>query len=94
MSLAVNMLRNTPTIYHVTKGHILQIRFRQSNGKILWKYSHADFIQVWDPLTCSLSRGVLKRCFLESGLSKSFIVSNFRNKVAMTIIIFLKMFKI
>ena len=32
--------------------------------------------------------GVLKLCFLESGLTKSLTVSNFRNKVGMTIFFF------
>ena len=45
-------------------------------------------MEVWDALTCSLSMGGLKWVFLESGLSKSFKVWNFRNKVAMTIIFF------
>ena len=75
------------------KRDIFQIKFLQINEKILRKCSHEDFTRVWDPLTCWLSRGVQKRCFLESGLSKSFIVCNFRNKVAMTIIFFSKCLK-
>ena len=78
----------------MTKGDIFQIRFSRSNEKIGWKCSLADFTNVWDPSTCWLSRGVLKRCFLKSGLTKSFTVCNFRNKVAMTIIFFFKMLKI
>ena len=34
LSLAVNVLRNTPKIQHITKGDIFQIRFSQSNEKI------------------------------------------------------------
>ena len=41
---------------------------------------------VWDPLTCWLSKGVLKRCFLGGGLTKFVTGCNFRNKVAITII--------
>ena len=93
MSLAVNMLRNTPTIEHITKGDNLQIRFSQSDEKIWWKCSHADFTTVWDPLTCWLSNGVLKRCFLEIALTKSLTVCNFWNEVAMTIMVFFKVFK-
>ena len=93
LSLAVNVLRSTPTIYPITKGYIWQIRFSQSNEKIWWKCPHADFAKVWDPLTCWLSRGVLKRYFLESCLTKSFIVCNFRNKVAMTILFISKCLK-
>ena len=39
------------------------------------------------------SKGILKRCFLESELTKSLTVCNFRNKVGMTTIFFFKMFK-
>ena len=35
-----------------------------------------------------MSKGVLKRCFLESGLTKSLTVCNYPNKLAMTIIFF------
>ena len=69
-------------------------RFSQSNEKIWWKWSHANFTRVWDILTCWLSKRVLKRCFLESGLTKSLAVCNFRNKVSITIIFFSKMFEI
>ena len=41
-----------------------------------------------------MSKCVLKHCFLESRLTKSFTAFNFRNKVAMTIMFFPKMFKI
>ena len=94
LSLAVNVFPNTPKIQHVTKGGIFQIRFSQSDEKIWWKCSHADFTRVWYPLTCWLSNSDLKQCFLESGLTKSLTVCNFRNKVSMTIIFFFKMFKI
>ena len=53
--------------------------------------SHARFARVWDPFNMLT---VIKGCFLESVLNKSFTVCNFRNKVAMKIIFFLKMFKI
>ena len=63
-----------------------------SSLRVMRKYDemcfHADFTRVWDHLTCGLWKGVLKRCFLESGLTKSLTVFNFRNKVAMTIIFF------
>ena len=62
--------------------------------KIWWKCLHADFSRIWDSLKYWQSKGVLKTFFLESGLTKSFTDCNFRNKAAMTIIIFSKMFKI
>ena len=71
----------------------MKIRVSQSDEKIWWKCSHADFTSVWDPLTCWLSKSVLERCFLKSCLTKSFTVCNFRNKVAMMIIFFFKCLK-
>ena len=94
LSSAVSVLRNTPKNWHITKGDIFQIKFSQSNEKIWWKCSHADFTRVWDPLTCWLSKGVPERYFLESGLTTLFTFCNFRNKVGMAIIFFFKMFKI
>ena len=88
------MFQNTPMIQHITKRDIFQIRFSQSDEKIWWKCSNVDFTMVWDPLICWLSRGVLKQRFLENGLTKSFTVCNFRNKVAMAIRFFLKSLKI
>ena len=58
----------------------------QTDEKICWKWSNVDFTMVWDPLTCWLSKGALKQCFLESCLTKSLTVCNFRKKVGMTII--------
>ena len=66
----------------------------RDDEKISWNCSHADFTRVWDSLKCWLSKGVLERCFLKTGLTKSFTVCDFRNKVPMTIIFFFKMFKI
>ena len=43
--------------------------------------------------TCWLSKGVRKRCFLESGLTKSLTVYNFRNKVAIRSTFFSKCLK-
>ena len=94
MSLAVSVLQNTIKIYHITKGDIFQIRISHSDEKIWWKCSYVDFTRVSGSLTCWLSKEFLLRCFLKSGLTKSFRVCNFRNKVAMTIMFFFKMFKI
>ena len=49
--------------------------------------------KVWDPITWSNSKGVLERCFLESGPTMFFTVCNFGNKVAMKIIFFSKCVK-
>ena len=93
LSLAVNVLRNIRMVQHIIKGDIFTARFYQSDGKIWWKCSDADFTRASDSLTCWLSNNVLKHCFLESGLTITFTVFYFRNKVAMTIIFLSKMFQ-
>ena len=46
-----------------------------------------------DSLSCWLSKVLLKRCILETGLTKSFTVCNFENKLTMTIIFISKCLK-
>ena len=94
LSFAINMLPSNPKISHITKGNILQIRFLQNAEKTWWNCSPADFTRVWAILTRWLWKSVLKRCFSESGLTKSLTVCNLWNKVGMTIIFFSKIFKI
>ena len=78
----------------MTKEDIFQISFFQSSEKLWWKCPHADSTTVWGFLTCWASKGVLKRSFLEIGLTKSLTLCYFRKEVAMTMIFFFKMFKI
>ena len=85
-SALMQILQEFGTLEHVDCQGVFQ------NG-ILWKCSHADFTRLWDPLTSWLSKGILKRLFLERNLNKSLTVFNFQNKVAMTTIFFFKMFK-
>ena len=59
-----------------------------------WKCSDGDFTRLCDSLTCWFSKEFLTRCFLKSGLTKSFTVCNFQNKVAMRIRVFFKIVKI
>ena len=47
-----------------------------------------------DAFTCSLSKRVLKRRFLVSGLTKIVAVCNFGNTLGMTIIFFFKCLKL
>ena len=49
---------------------------------------------IGDGFTCWLSKRLLKRHFLERGLTKIFTVYKFGNVLAMTIAFFFKMFKI
>ena len=91
---AVNWLTNTSIISNFQKGDVFEVILVRSDQKIWSKYSLADFTIVCHPLTCWISKEVLKRRFLESGLTKSLTVFNFRNSIAMTIIFYWKMFKI
>ena len=92
--MALNVLRNTPQVEHITKGDIFKTRVSHSDEKIWWKCSYASFTRLWDSVTCWLAKEILKWCFLKSGLTKSFTVCNFRNKVAMRISFLFIMFKI
>ena len=94
LSSVANVLTNTPKISNFHKRNIFQLILFQSDCKIWNKCSHAGFTSVWHPLTRWLSKEVLKRCFLESDLTKSLAVCNFGNTLAITIIFFSKMFEI
>ena len=59
----------------------------------MFKMVSCRFYKSLSSLTCWMSKGGLKRCFLESGLTGSLTVCNFRNKIAMTIIFFSKILK-
>ena len=87
------MLPKTPIISNSNNGDIFKIISTQSDKKIRYKSSPADFASVCYPLTCWLLKDVLKWRFLESGLSKSLTVCNFGNILAMTIFFFWKSFK-
>ena len=81
-----SMCYETPLTFNISLREI----FSQSGSPTVMK----KYDGTLDPLTCWLSKDSLKRCFLKSGLTKTFRVYNFRKKVAMTIISFLEMFKI
>ena len=52
------------------------------------------FYKGLGPSNMSTLKGFPKQCFLKSNLTKSFTACKFRNKKAMTIIFFSKMFEI
>ena len=62
--------------------------------KNLIKAVWCKFCQSWGPFIMLTVKGVLERCFLESGLTTFLTFCNFRNKGEMAIIFFFKMFKI
>ena len=54
----------------------------------------ADLASIWDASTCWLSKRVLKRRFLESGLTKIFTVCNLGKTLPKTMVLLFKRFKI
>ena len=86
LSSVVKVLTNSPKSPDITKREIF--RFWQSEEQIQSMYRRADFGSVWDPLACCMSKGVLKRSFLEIYLIKFSSVRNFENTAAMRVILF------
>ena len=91
---AVNVLTNTPKNSSNIRRSIFQTNFLEKDEETWSKCSRGDFSSIWDAFTCWLSRRVLKRRFLESGLTKIFKVCNFGKTLAMTMVLFFKRFKI
>ena len=87
------MLTNNPNVSPNTRGDIFQTKFHEIVEKTCQKCSHEDLASILDALTCSLSISLLKRHYLEGGLTKFFTVCNFSNILAMTIIFILKCLK-
>ena len=81
-------------ISNFNQGDIFQIISPHSEEKIWSKCSHEDFTSVWYRLTCWLSKDVLRRRWIVSGVTKPWTVANFGNTLAMTMFFFLKLFKI
>ena len=83
-----------PYDLNFNQGDVFQSISPHSDGKIWQKCSHEDFASVWNRLPFWLSKDVLRRHWIVSGVTKPWTVANFLNTLAMTIFFFLKMFKI
>ena len=92
--IAFHVLRNNPMIPNSTQGDVFQIISPHYDGKIWQKYSHEDFASVWNRLTCWLSKDILRRRWIVSGVTKHWTVANFENTLPMTIVVFLQMLEI
>ena len=89
-----SMCYETPLRFNISLKEIFSKSGSPRVMKRIWSTcSYGDFARAWDSLTCWLSKEFLKRCFLKIGLTKCITVCNFRNKVAMTIIVFPKCLK-
>ena len=80
-------------ISNFNQGDIFLIISFHSDEKISQKWSHEDFTSVWNRLTCWLSKDILRRRWIVSGVTKSWTVANLGNTWAMTIFSCFKMFK-
>ena len=91
-SLAVNLLRNSSVILHITKRDFSQLNcFPIDQLMRLWA---SDFNSVWHRLPCPLLKSLLKGDCLDICLTTSFPVCNFIYTSAMRVIFFLKLSKI
>ena len=93
LAILSQLLTNSTMTSPNTRGDIFQTNFPEKDEKTWSKCSHREFACIWKAFTCWLSRLVLKRRFLETGLNKIFTVSNFGKTLAMTNIFSSKMFK-
>ena len=79
LSSAVNLLTNGLKIFQVTKRDSFELNYLHSDRKIWQRCCHCDGNGVLALLPSSLSRGCLKRDFLDIYLTTSFGVRNFGN---------------
>ena len=94
LSTDFNMLTNRLKILHITKRDFLQFNCLPIDQKIWYSCCRADFSSGDTRLPYSFWKGNLKRDFLHIYLTTFFAGRSVRNKYAMRVIFFLKMFKI
>ena len=94
LSSAVNMLRKRLKILHITKSDFksdsILFRVIRQYGKGFAVHISTVFERV---LSCCLSKGAVKRHFLDIFLTMFLGFQNFVNTLAMRVVVFLKMFK-
>ena len=91
---AVNVLTNSLKFFHITKRDFFQRDCFKNTSKNMVKVLLFRFSIVLTRLPCWLSKGPLKRGFLDNYSTTFFVVRNSGNISAMRVILFLKMFKI
>ena len=91
---ALNGLTKCPKILHITQRDFFNLNCLQRDRWIWQRCCRSAFNSFSLRLPCHLSKGPLKRDFLDIYLTTSFGVHNFKNASAMRVIFFLEMFKI
>ena len=61
MSSAINLLTNSPEISGLSKRDVFELNLSQDDESIRQQRCGKDFSNVWEPLTLSLPKGVLKQ---------------------------------
>ena len=88
------MLKNSPAILPIMKRDFFELNCVHSDQWISQKWCHSDFRTLWSHLPCWLSKGPLKRDFLDIYLTTFFGIRNFGNTSAMRVTFLVKVFKI
>ena len=90
----VKGLANSPKILYITQREFLNLNCLHRDQYIWQRWSCFDFNSVSAPLPCYLSKGPLKRDFLNIYKITFFGVGKFKNTSALRVIFFWEMFKI
>ena len=91
--LALSGLTNSPKILNITQRDFFKLNCCHRDQKIWERCFYFAFNSVSGRLTCYLSKGLLKRDFLDIDLTTFFKVRYFENTSAMRVIFSLKKFK-
>ena len=94
LSSAVNVLTTSYKALRLTKKDFFRLNYLPNDQQIWKECCCPDRNSVSTHFPCCLSKGLLKRDFLDIYLTTFSGVPNFGNKSAMRVILFLKMFKI
>ena len=89
-SSEINMLTSSSKILSITQKDIQELIFIHIDQKICKRGCCADLGSVWDHFACCFWKGLVKRAFLDTHLTKSFAVSNFGNTWPIRVIFFSK----
>ena len=94
LSMALNMLTNRIKILHIINRDFLQVNCFPIYQKIWYRCCRSAFKSVGIRLPCCFLKANLKRDFLDIDLTTFLEGRNLRNKSAMRVIPFFKMFKV
>ena len=94
LSSAVNVLRNSLKILHITKRNLVKLNCLGIHQELSEGCRHLDLNTVWVRLPSCLLKGTVKRRFLHIYLTTFFGVRNFGNTLDISVAFFKKTSKI